>query len=179
MRQGTTRSARVSYIRVKAVSALLLSLAACTPLRPQVSLAPGASLKGYHVVVVGPVTDRTGYPFGYDIGDSLKAELASELRQNGLTVAPATTDTAVPVLFIVSSLDGFKSGALTLRLPSAMGTSRCVFSSRLMDGHTGKQLGEMVSSELTDQEDTPALSPHALLATCVRMTAEELKRRLR
>ena len=60
---------------MKIACVALLFLAACSPLRPQVSLEPGVSLKSYHVVVVGPVTDLTGYPFHYDIGDSLRARL--------------------------------------------------------------------------------------------------------
>jgi hypothetical protein len=161
------------------VSLIVLSLlAACSPLRPQVTLEPGVSLRAYRVVVVGPVTDLTGYPFQYNVGDSLRAELADRLRNDGIAVAPDTTDTTVPVLFVVSSLDGFKSGALAMRLPTAMGTSRCAFSSRLMDGHSGRRLGEIVSAEVSS-DDTPQRSPAGLLATCARMTADELARRLK
>jgi hypothetical protein len=163
---------------MKLAGVVLLFLAACSPLRPQVSLEPGVSLKSYHVVVVGPVTDLTGYPFHYDIGDTLRARLIDELRQQGVTVAPTTTDTTVPVLFVVSSLDAFKSGSLTIQLPGAMGTSRCALSSRLMDGHSGRRLGEMASGEVTS-DDTQQMSPMALLTTCARLTADEIARRIK
>jgi hypothetical protein len=163
---------------MKLAVVVLLFLAACSPLRPQVTLEPGVSLKTYHVVVVGPVTDLTGYPFHYDIGDTLRSRLIDELRQQGVTVAPTTTDTTVPVLFVVSSLDGFKSGSLMMQLPGAMGTSRCVLSSRLMDGHSGRRLGEIVSGELTS-DDTQQMSPTALLTTCAHLTADEIARRIK
>jgi hypothetical protein len=163
---------------MKLASVVVLFLAACSPLRPQVTLEPGVSLKTYHVVVVGPVTDLSGYPFQYNIGDSLRVRLIDQLRQDGVTVAPTTTDTTVPVLFVVSSLDGFKSGALMMQVPGALGTSRCVLSSRLMDGHSGRRLGEIVSGEVSS-EDTPQLSPAALLTTCAHLTADEIARRIK
>jgi len=158
------------------VSVLLLTT--CTPLRPEVTLEPGVSLKTYHLVAVGPVTDRSGFPFHYEVGDTLRSHFADELRKNGVRVVPVTTDTTVPVLFVVSSLDRFRSGALTPQLPSAMGTSQCVFSTRLLDGQSGRKLGEIVSSEIVDQEDTPVMTPQALLFTCVRLTADEIHRRI-
>lgn len=158
--------------------AVLIAVNGCTSLHPQVSLEPGVSLKDYHLVAIGPVTDRSGFPFDYNIGDSLRAQLGAQLLHDGVPVAPVTTDTTAPVLFVVSSLDGFKNGALAVQLPTGMGTSRCVLSSRLMDGHSGRRLGEIVSSEISDPEDTPVLTPQALLATCARMTADEIKRLL-
>lgn len=163
---------------MKPLAIALLLVAACTPLRPQVSLAPGVSLKDYRVVVVGPVTDLSGYPFQYNVADTLRARLADRLRSKGVTVVPDTTDTTAPVLFVVSSLDGFKSGALTIQLPTAMGTSRCAFSSRLMDGRSGRRLGEIASAEVSS-EDTQQLSPAELLATCARITADEIARRIK
>ena len=158
---------------------VLLSLGAClAPLRPIVSLEPGVSLKGYHVVVVGPVTDRSGYPFRYPMQDSVRARIVDELRQKGLKVASVNTDTAAPVLFVVSSVDRFKSGALAVQSPNAVGSSGCTVSSRLMDGHSGKRLGEIVASELTDPDDTQAMSPFALLMTCARMVADEIGHQL-
>ncbi|HUL48877.1 MAG TPA: hypothetical protein VLT79_02560 [Gemmatimonadales bacterium] len=165
--------------RARSVVIVLAGLIACTPLRPQVSLEPGVSLKSYHVVAIGPVEDRSGYPFHYPIGDSLHVRLVDALEQDEVPIVSTNTDTTVPVLFVVSSLDRFKNGALNVALPSSLGTSECVFSSRLLDGHTGRRLGEIVSSEIIDPEDTPRITPQQLLTTCTQITADELKRRLK
>jgi hypothetical protein len=126
---------------------------------------------------VGSVTDATGYPFSFKIGDSLKAQFADRLRRDGLAVINDTLGSG-PVLLVVSSLDGFKSGALAIQLPAGRGTSRCVFSSRLADARTGRRLGEIVSSEVSDRDIGPNRSPYSLLETCVRMTADEIKRQV-
>ncbi len=152
-------------------------LAACTPLRPRVSLAPGASLRGYRSVIVGSIADASGYPFNFKIGDSLKVQFADRLRHYGLTVVDDTLGSG-SVLLVVSSLDGFKSGALAVQLPAGRGTSRCAFSSRLADARTGRRLGEIVSAEVSDREIGPSRSPYSLLETCVRMTADEIKRQV-
>jgi hypothetical protein len=155
------------------------ALVACQPLRPQVSLEPGVSLKSYHLVAVGPVQDRSGYPFNYPIGDTLHVRLKDALQQDGVPLVSTGSDTTAPILFVVSSLDRFKNGALNVALPSSLGTSECVFSSRLLDGHSGRRLGEIVSSEIIDPEDTQRITPQQLLTTCARLTADELERRLK
>ena len=162
---------------MKALAVCLLALAACTPIKPQVSLAPGVSLRGYQSVIVGTVTDGTSFPFNFNITDSLKTQLADRLRRDGLTVVNDTLGTG-PVLLMVSSLDVFKSGGLALQLPGGQGTSRCAFSSRLADARSGKRLGEIVSAEVADRDFGPTRTPYSLLETCVRMTADEIKRRV-
>ena len=163
-------------MRLHRVLPLILAGACFAPLHPIVTLEPGVSLKDYPVIVVGEVTDRSGYPFKYPVQDSVRTRIADELRHNGLHVSPVTTDTTVPILFVVSSIDKFKSGALAMQSPNAISSSGCTVSSRLLDGHTGRRLGEIVASEMTS-EDTPASSPFGLLMTCARMVADEIGRR--
>ena len=163
-------------MKVAPLSLLLLLSGCLAPLKPIVSLEPGVSLKDYRVVVVGAVTDRSGYPFKYKVEDSVRARLVDQLRKDGLTLAPDTTNTAAPILFVVTSIDKFKSGALALQSPNAISSSGCTVSSRLLDGHTGRRLGEIVASELSS-DDTQPTSPFGLLMTCARMVAEEIGRR--
>ena len=154
----------------------LLCLVACTPVRPRVSLVRGASLKTYHAFVVAPVTDATHYPFTFPVTDSLRQRLASRLKTHGLNVAE-TPDTAGPALVITSTLNLFKSGALGIQMPTAVGTSRCMLSSELTDGRTGQRVGEIEASEITG-EDTQPRSPFGLLMTCAQMIADEIAKQV-
>jgi hypothetical protein len=157
----------------------LAGAAACTPLRPQVSLASGASLSNYKVFVLGPVEDRTGYPFNLPIGDSVRARMAGALRSHGFTVLihPADSSYSGPALFLMTTVAGFKSGALTPNLPTALGTSRCDVLTEMSDEQTGKRVGEINAAEISDQEITIQQSPFDLLMTCARMVANEIARR--
>jgi hypothetical protein len=167
---------------VSFVATLTLCAGACTPLRPRVSLQPGVSLKSYRLVAVGPVEDRSGASFNYDVADTVRALLREALRRNGVlarNTSDSTIDTTVPVLYLVSSLDEFRGGRISAALLSvAVGSPKCVLSSRLIDGASGQQLGEIVSTDLVDQSETPIVTPRQLLLTCARMTADEVKRRL-
>jgi len=160
------------------VTAFLLALAACTPLHPDVSLARGVSLGKYRVIVVGRVSDATGYPFNYPIADSVRERLAHDLIADGLTVVRTPADSAGPVLLVESTLQGFKSGALSTQLPTGMGTSRCTLSSELRDYRTGRHLGDITASEVSS-EDTQQMSPFALMMTCARMVAEALHKQMK
>jgi len=153
--------------------------AACTPLHPQVELARGASLKNYRAVVLGPVEDQSGYPFQYPIGDSVRARMAETFRSHGFQVLihPADSSYTGHALFLMSTIEGFKSGALTPNLPTAMGTSRCRIITEMRDEQTGKRLGDVDAAEISDQEITIQESPFALLMTCARMVANEIVRR--
>jgi len=164
---------------VKISIVALLCLVACTPVRPRVSLVRGASLKTYHAFVVAPVTDATHYPFTFPVTDSLRQRLAARLEAHGLTVAETSADTAGagPALVITSTLNLFKSGALGIQMPTAVGTSRCMLSSELTDGRTGQRVGEIEASEITG-EDTQPRSPFGLLMTCAQMIADEIAKQV-
>jgi hypothetical protein len=165
---------------VSLVATLTLCAGSCTPLRPRVALQPGVSLKSYRLVGVGPVENRSGASFHYDVEDTVRALLTEALRRNGVPVTGSTTDATAPVLYLVSSLDEFRGGRVSAALLSvAVGSPKCVLSSRLIDGASGQQLGEIVSTNLVDQAETPFVTPRQLLVTCARMTADEVKRRLK
>lgn len=159
---------------------LTLCAGSCTPLRPRVALKPGVSLKSYRLVAVGPVDNRSGASFHYAVEDTVRALLVEALRRNGVPLTGSTTETTAPVLELVSSLDEFRTGRVTAELLSVgVGSPKCVLSSRLIDGASGQQLGQIVSTNLVDQAETPIVSPRQLLVTCARMTADEVKRRLK
>jgi hypothetical protein len=98
--------------------ALLLCFSACTSVRPQVTLEPGASLKDYEVFVVRPVTDETGARFNLNVADTLRRQIADRLRSHHLAVVTdAPAGTAGPALVIASALVGFRGMPILLQLP--------------------------------------------------------------
>ena len=159
-------------------TALLLCLGACAPVRPRVSLEPGARLKDYFFFVVAPVTDETGYPFSFDIADSLRERLVARLASHGLPVVPpdAPDDPAAPALVITSALKSFKGGAIVLKLPGR-GVTACTFRSVLTDKRTGRRVGEIVASDVV--EGAEGGTPFETLMGCARMVADEIHRQLR
>ena len=153
---------------------LLLWCTCCTPVRPRVVLAPGASLKGYEVFLVGPVTDATGARFNLDVGDSLRQQIARRLRSHGLiAVTDSPTDSAAPALLITSALVGFRGIPMWLQVP-ARGTTACELRSELRDNRTGRRIGEIVAADL-GEEHTPLL----VLMQCAHDVADAIERQLR
>ncbi len=156
----------------------LAALAACLPVRrPVVELQPGASLRSYRVFAVGPVVDESGYPFPYDITDSLSSRLVKRLREHGLSVASgdsAAGGQGGPVLRIESRLTTFRSRGIALMFGGGPGLgSRCELTSTLVDGASGRRLGEIRAAE------DDVLAPFTVLMTCARMVADEIDRRVR
>ena len=148
---------------------LLLCLEACTPLHPQVSLEPGASLKGYHAFVVGPVTDQTGAPFDVNVTDSLRREIADRLRSHGLRVVPKTVaDTIADALLVTSTLVGFRGMSIQMELPSPGGDVECRLRTELRDNQTGRPIGQIVASDLGGRR------PLTVLAECAHDVADAI-----
>src|SRR5439155_516929 len=85
-RRGTGQLPAVFAHHMKWAIVAVSLVAACAPVRPQVSLEPGVSLKGYRRFVVDPVTDATGAAFNLSVTDSLRRQLADRLRSHRLTV---------------------------------------------------------------------------------------------
>ena len=165
-------------LTVSVVALASSSIACYTPLRPHVTLQPGYSLKTFHSVAVGPVENHTGSSFGYDIEDTLRTLLVSAFGEDGVPVARANSDSA-GVLYLASSLDDFRSGGVSASLPiAAVGSPKCTLSSRLTDAATGQRVGEIVTKNLVDQSNSSIMTPRQLLASCARITADELKRRM-
>ena len=159
------------------VTWLALSLAACLPVgRPSVQLEPGASLSGYRVFDVRPVVDKSGWPFPYDITDSLRNELAHRLREHGYTVTTADSTRGGgggAILGVESRLTYFQTGAAVFTLEGGPGGTRCALTSVLMDAASGRRLGEIAATE-QDQG-----SPFEVLMSCARVVADEINRRVR
>lgn len=160
----------------RALILFLAALGACLPVRrPSVDLEPGASLALYRLFDVGPVQDETGWPFpeNYAITDSLRSRLVERLRERGLTIAPGDSarGAGAAVLRIESRLTFFRSGGMGLMLEGPR--TRCRFTSVLIDGATGRRIGEIRAAE--DDE----LPPFMVLMRCPRMVADELDRRVR
>jgi hypothetical protein len=163
---------------LKAAGMVALAAACYTPLRPHVTLQPGYSLKNYQAVAVGPVENRTGNSFNYDIEDTLRTLLISAFHEDNVPVTRINSDTA-GVLYLVSSLDEFRGGGVSASLPMvAVGSPKCEMSSRMTDAATGQAVGEIKSKNLVDQSTTSIMTPRQLLASCARITADELKRRM-
>lgn len=117
-------------------------------LRPQVHLEPGVSLTSYRVFEVGRVVDESGWPFPYDITDSLRSRLVQRLRDHGYEAtvrdsARGREDGAV--LRIESRLTGFRSGGMGFMRSGPR--TRCWFASTLIDGPSGRRVGEIVAAE--------------------------------
>ncbi len=151
----------------------LALLGACTPLRPQVSLEPGVSLKSYRRFVVEPVTDATGAAFNLSVTDSLRRQLADRLRSHGLTVAATPGDIAGPALVITSTLEGFKGIPFTLQL-GGPGVTTCALRSVLRDGDTGRRLGEILAQDLEE-----GIRPISVLNECARDVGDAIHRLVR
>jgi len=159
---------------VKTSILLALCLGACTPLHPRVSLEPGASLAGYGVFVVDPVTDETGARFDLDVTDSLRQEIADRLRSHHLTVvAKVPEDPATPALVISSKLVGFKGMPITLQLPGP-GITQCELLSELKDGQTGRRIGQIIASDLEE-----GIRPMTVLNECAHDVGDAIARQLR
>jgi hypothetical protein len=153
---------------------MLLCCSACTPVRPRVSLAPGASLKGYQVFVVGPVTDETGARFNLDVSDSLRQQLARRLRSYGLTaVTEPPEDTTARAVIITSALVDFKGIPMWLQVP-ARGITGCELRSELRDHRTGQRIGEIDAADLAE-EHTPLI----VLFQCAHDVADAIERQVR
>jgi len=154
--------------------ALLLCCSACTPLRPRVSLAPGASLKGYEVFVVGPVSDETGAQFNLDVSDTLRQALMRRLRSHGLVATTgAPQDSAAPTVSITSALVGFRGIPMWLQVP-ARGVTGCELRSELRDKKTGQRIGEIDAAELAEEH-----TPLTVLMQCAHDVADAIERQLR
>jgi hypothetical protein len=139
-----------------------------------VSLAPGASLKSYHVFVVRPVTDETGARFNLDVSDSLRQQLVRRPQSHGLTVVTDDTlDRATPALVITTALVDFRGIPMWLQVP-ARGTTGCELRSELRDHQTGQRIGEIVAAEL-GEERTPLI----VLYECAHDMADEIDRQRR
>ena len=154
--------------------ALLLYLGACSPVRPRVSLAPGASLKGYHVVVVRPVRDQTGAPFNLDVSDSLRQALIRRLESHGL---PVVDDSAVdpidPALVVASTLVDFRGMPSWLQVPQR-GTTACELHAELSDYQTGKRLGSIAAADLGEE-----YTPLFMLVRCAHAMADAIDRQVK
>jgi len=156
------------------VITLLLCLIACTPVHPRVSLAPGASLKGYEVFVVMPVTDETGAHFNLDVSDSLQQHLARRLRSHHLiAVTDASADTAAMAVVVTSKLVEFRGIPMWLQTPTR-GTTACELRSELWDNRTGQRIGEIVAADLTE-DGTPLF----VLLHCAHSVADAIEQQLR
>jgi hypothetical protein len=154
--------------------ALLLCVSACTPVRPRVFLAPGASLKGYTVFIVGPVTDETGARFNLEVGDSLRQRIVRRLRSHGLAAdTKAPEETAEPAAVITSTLVGFRGMPMWLQM-SGRGTIGCELRSVLRDAETGARIGEIVAAELSEE-----YSPMNVLIQCAHDVADAIDRQVR
>ena len=177
MREARTRLPRRHLLLATLVTACV------TPLQPTVDLAPGASLKAYHAFVVAPVTDASGYPFSFNVTDSLRQRIAVALLEHRLLALPAVPDTGPAPLVITSTLLGFRSGALMLGLGGGGGggmTSMCRLASRLTDGRTGARVGDVVASEISGQgSGAPSLTPYQLLMTCAQLVADAINSKVR
>jgi len=159
---------------VKSSILLLLCLSACAPVHPRVLLEPGASLSGYRVFVVEPVSDETGARFDLDVTDSLRQEIADRLRSHHLTVvARPAADSGPPALVISSTLVGFKGMPLTLQLPGP-GITECELSSELRDGRTGRRIGQILASDLEE-----GIRPMTVLNECAHDVGDAIYRRVR
>jgi hypothetical protein len=138
-----------------------------------VSLAPGASLKGYRVFIVGPVTDQTGAHFNLDVADSLRQQLARRLRSHGLTaVMEAPDDSESAALVITSALVGFRGIPMWLQVPSR-GVTGCELRSELRDYRSGHRLGEIAAAELSEE-----YAPIVVLNQCAHDVADAIDRQL-
>ena len=154
--------------------ALLLCCSACTPIRPRVSLAPGASLKGYEVFLVRPVKDQTGARFNLDVSDTLRQALTRRLRSHGLiALTDAPEDTTAPTVILTSALVGFRGIPMWLQVP-ARGITGCELQTELRDSKTGARIGEIDAAELAE-EHTPLL----VLIQCAHDVADAIDRQLR
>lgn len=153
------------------VGVLLLAMGAClTPVRPEVSLEPGVSLKAYHVFLVAPVTDRTGAPFDLNVTDSLRQEIVDRLQYHGLQVDPKGVDTTDDMVLITSTLVSFRGMSNQMELPSPGGDLECRLRSELRDPRTGRQLGEIVASDLGGRR------PMIVLNECAHDVADAIYR---
>jgi hypothetical protein len=160
---------REVHAHVALATALCTATAACAPLRPSVSLQPGASLAGYRAFEVAPVSDQTGYALPPDALDAVRLALESRLRSRSHAAAGEPEDT----LIIESKLTDFRPGEpFFFTLPSGR-RSRCELRSALVDKRSGKVIGVIVASE------DEARSPMSVLRTCARMVADEIDRRTR
>ncbi len=146
--------------------------AACLPVRrPSVHLEPGVALATYRAFEVGAVTDESGWPFPYDVTDSLRSRLVARLREHGYTVVTPGDSGVASVLRIESRLTAFRSGGRGLTGEGPR--TRCRLTSALFDRATHRRLGEIRAAE--DDE----LPPFMVLMTCARMVADEIDRRAR
>jgi hypothetical protein len=154
--------------------AAMFWLGACTPLRPRVSFAPGASLKGYRVFIVAPVTDETGARFNLDVSDSLRQQLVRRLRSHGLTVVTeAPEDTEMAAVVVASTLVDFRGIPMWLQVP-ARGATGCELRSELRDNRTTRKIGEIVAADLSEE-----FTPLMVLYHCAHDVADAIDRQLR
>jgi hypothetical protein len=149
-------------------------LGASTPLRPRVSCEPGASLKGYQVFIVAPVTDQTGARFNLDVSDSLRQQLVRRLRSHGLTaLTEAPEDTDAAAIVVASTLVDFRGIPMWLQVPSR-GVTGCELRSELRDNRSGRKIGEIVAADLSEE-----FTPLMVLRHCAHDVADAIDRQLR
>ena len=154
--------------------AALLLAPSCTPVRPQVSLEPGASLAGYRLFLVAPVTDETGSRFNLNITDSLREQIVRRLRSHGLAAGTeAPPDAPGPVLHITGTLVEFRGMGLMLQL-GGPGVSGCTLVGALRDATTGQRVGRIVASVLEEHA-----APLLVLHECAHDLADAIDREMR
>src|SRR5262245_23790792 len=156
--------------------ALVVLLCACTPIRPVVELTTGAKLEDYHAFEVAPVQDASGYTlFPWPVEDSLRLRLVEQLQHHKLKVVTAETDSASPagVAVLQGTLTFFRSGSYNIREAETRISSRCRFTTVLIDKQTGARIGRIESAE------DNVYQPFQVLMQCARLTVDELARRLK
>ena len=150
---------------------LLGCLAACTPVRPQLTLEPGASLKGYEVFVVAPVINETGEHFNVDVTDSLREHLAERLRSNGFVVMldPAQ-DTIHPAIVVTAALVGFRGLPFMVQVPTP-GAPACELHALLTDRRSGQRIGRVAAAVLEEH-----WAPLTILTACAHDVGDAIAR---
>jgi len=119
----------------------------CATERPMVRMEKGASLTGYKLVEVTPVSNETGRTYDFEVTDVITQYIKSSLQEKGFTVAEITS-AEENVIILKSSLTSYEPGSAFKRwLLPGYGKTQCTLKTSLIDKKTGKILGEMVAAE--------------------------------
>lgn len=126
---------------------VLLLVGGCVTERPMVRVEKGASLTGYDVFEVTPVSNETGRTYDFEVTDVITQYIKSSLQEKGFTVAEIT-NAKKNVIILKSSLISYEPGSAFNRwLLPGYGKTQCTVKTSLIDRKTGKILGEMVAAE--------------------------------
>ena len=132
------------------LAAAALSLGGCAPGKPLIYVDPAAASQGYRTVVIADVKNGDTSEAPAELLDRTGKRLGEQLKELGFSVqsdqvSPDTQD----YLVVVATMQQYEGGSVFGRwLPTGAGAAKCTLQVELLDGRSGKKVGDVASTQV-------------------------------